>query len=50
LLNVTEKEGKLSKEEVDRLVSEGYNVVYVEKDNKTYYWKSAKSDNNEVIK
>jgi len=43
LLNVTEREGKLSKEEVDKLISEGYNVVYVEKDNKTYIWKSAKS-------
>jgi len=50
LLNVTEREGKLSKEEVDKLISEGYNVVYVEKENKTYIWKSASAKSSGVIK
>ena len=45
---IKEREGRLSKEETDKLIAEGYNVVYSENDNKTYYWKSARSEKGGV--
>jgi len=41
---IKEKEGRISKEEADRWKADGYNVVYSEKDNKTYIWESAKNE------
>jgi len=41
---VIEKEGRLSTAEIDKWYIEGYNVEYVEKDGKTYIWKSARAE------